>query len=143
MRRVVGLLALVTVLVAGCEKSRPPLPAAVPAKGTISLPGGQPLRAGRVILHPKPSQKDGRVAVEAFGDVEDGKFTLTTYQPGDGAVPGEYVATISPFNYKSKTGSPTRLPNASQVPQRYQEEATSGWEVEITPSGGEVTLQMK
>jgi hypothetical protein len=139
----VGLLALVLALPVGCEKQRPPLPGTVPAKGTVYLPGGQPLRAGRVILKPKLNQKDGRVVVEAFGDVEDGKFTLTTYQPGDGAVPGEYVATISPFNYRSKTGSPVRLPNASQIPQRYLEDATSDWQVDITPEGNDLTLRMK
>jgi hypothetical protein len=143
MRRAASLLVVALALLAGCERQRPPLPATVPAKGTIYLPGGQPLRAGRVILVPKSNQKIGRVVVEAFGDVEDGKFTLTTYQPGDGAVPGEYVATVSPFNYRSKTGSPVRLPNAKEIPQRYQDEATSDWAVEITPEGNDLTLRMK
>jgi hypothetical protein len=134
-----SLLCLGALLATGCADKPPTLPAAVAARGTIRLPSGQPLTAGRVMLtHQDP------MGVDAFGDVEpDGSFVLTTYQIGDGAVPGRYAVSISPFNYRNKSGSPSRIPNASAIPPRYLEAESSDLTVEIKEGGAPLSLQFK
>jgi hypothetical protein len=133
----VFLLILGLLLFAGCGYQRPALPAPVPARGKVLLPSGQPLRGGRIQLN-----RLDPPLVDAFGDVgSDGSFTLTTYQPDDGAVPGRYVVTISPYNYHHKSGSPVKLDNAAQIPVKYLETETSKLEVEIT--NGENILEVK
>ena len=49
--------------------------------GTVTYQG-QPLKEGRVGFLPD----EGR---PAFGDLEDGKFSLTSYKANDGALPGQ------------------------------------------------------
>jgi hypothetical protein len=89
------------------------------------MANGMPLPTGRVTLHPK----DNPGGVEAFGDVQkDGTFTLTTYKPNDGAIPGSYVVTLEPFCYES--GNPTRIQDGL-IPPRYQSTATSDLVVEL------------
>jgi hypothetical protein len=132
MTRRAALLLFPLTLLAGCASRGPTLPTAVEARGKVLLPDGRPLPGGRVTLNPQAATE-----VEAFGDVNpDGTFTLTTYRPGDGAVPGTYVVTVSPFNYRSKTGNPTKIPNAAQIPARYGDTATSDLKVTIKAEGG-------
>jgi hypothetical protein len=132
MTRRTALCLFPLFLLAGCTSQGPTLPTAVEAKGKVLLPDGRPLSGGRVTLNPQAATE-----VEAFGDVNpDGTFALTTYKPGDGAVPGTYVVTVSPFNYRSKTGNPTRIANAAQIPARYGDAATSDLKVTINSGGG-------
>jgi hypothetical protein len=140
MTRRAILLLFPLALLAGCTSQGPTLPATVEARGKVLLPDGRPLPGGRVTLNPQAATE-----VEAFGDVNpDGTFTLTTYKPGDGAVPGTYVVTVSPFNYRSKTGSPTKIAAAGQIPARYGDAGTSGLKVTINPDGGnDLTLKLR
>jgi hypothetical protein len=133
-----GVLLLSCLVLAGCQSKGPPLPTTTEARGRVLLPNGQPLRGGRVVLNPtEPS------AVEAFGDIDQsGAFTLTTYKVGDGAVPGRYKVSISPYNYRSTTGSPVRIPEASQIPPRYLEASTSDLTVEIKPGSNTLELRL-
>jgi hypothetical protein len=63
---------------------------AYPTKGQVLLPGGSPLKSGRIELI--PVKEPGRIAI---GDIaSDGTFALKTREPGDGAVPGEYKVRI-------------------------------------------------
>src|SRR5262249_33645207 len=118
------LLGLAVALaVVGCQRA-PSMPGVVPVKGKVLLPGGEPLRGGRLNFLPK--NPSGLGGIEPFADIgQDGTFTVTTYQENDGAIPGEYVVTISPVNYKAKGGNPVKLPNAEQIPKKYQDGATS------------------
>ena len=129
---VLGLLPL-----AGCARRGPALPETVAARGKVLLPNGQPMRGGRIQLN-----KIDPPSVDSFGDVAaDGSFTLTTYTLDDGAVPGRYVVTISPYNYRHKSGSPVKADGAAQIPAKYLETETSKLEVEV--KDGENVLEVR
>ncbi|MHB0954906.1 MAG: carboxypeptidase-like regulatory domain-containing protein [Pirellulaceae bacterium] len=80
--------AVVGIAVGGCSKSS--LSGLEPVKGTVTK-GGQPLEGANVTFHPA-----GTTGIRAATGVTDaaGVFTLTTLQPGDGAMPGNYNVTI-------------------------------------------------
>jgi hypothetical protein len=63
---------------------------AYPATGRVLLPGGGPLKSGRVEFI--PVAEPGRIAVGEIG--VDGTFALKTREPGDGAVPGDYKVRV-------------------------------------------------
>ena len=64
--------------------------AAFPVHGKVILPGGKPLKRGRVEFY--PVEEPGLLA---FGEIKtDGTFELQTRQPGDGAIPGPYKVRI-------------------------------------------------
>jgi hypothetical protein len=69
---------------AGCGKKL------IKTKGKVTL-DGQPVSGATVTL--KPVASDG-MSASGFTD-NDGNFTLQTYKPGDGAVPGDYKITVT------------------------------------------------
>src|SRR6478672_5235403 len=84
---ITGLAAFVA---AGCgEKS-----SLVPVKGNVRFDGGHPPKAGRLTFGPTKaaegfSQRPGQAAFDA-----EGKFEVTSYQPGDGLTPGAYRVNV-------------------------------------------------
>jgi hypothetical protein len=86
-------LALACLGAIGCsdEKWAPTIKdPAFPVTGKVLLPGGSPLRAGRVEFI--PVKEPGLLAHGKIAT--DGTFTLQTRNPGDGAIPGEYKIRI-------------------------------------------------
>ena len=67
-----------------------------PAKGMVTFKGKAPEGAS-VALHPKdPELAKNQKFIPPRASVQpDGTFALTSYQSNDGAVPGEYVLTIT------------------------------------------------
>ena len=61
-----------------------------PTSGVVTL-NGQPLAAGRIVLHPV-NLKGQR----ASGVIRDGRYRLTTANGSDGVLPGTYKVTIEP-----------------------------------------------
>jgi hypothetical protein len=91
---------------------------AYPARGKVLLPGGKPLKAGRVEL--VPVKEPGLIAL---GDIAgDGSFSLKTREPNDGAVPGEYKVRIM-------------IPEKAEFRRlaRYRDEDSSQLKVTIKP----------
>jgi len=79
------LAALLPAAGLGCGSGRPPT-ARVEGEVTVA---GRPLPTGRIIFYPA----EGRSATGAIEP--DGGFRLTTYDPGDGALLGEHVVTVT------------------------------------------------
>lgn len=84
----VVLLALVPLI--GCGPRHPTKTIA----GQITFTGGPPPKEGEVFFAPTqiPPHLPKRSGVGTF-DVE-GKFTLTSFDPGDGLVPGTYQVKV-------------------------------------------------
>ena len=82
-QRSVWMLLLI-LLASGCGPSRPPT---VKVTGTV-IYRGSPVSAADVNFIPA----DGRPASGRTN--EQGRFTLTTFMPGDGVLPGEHIVMI-------------------------------------------------
>jgi hypothetical protein len=77
--------AVCVLTVAGCSGSG----GVVPVSGVVTL-DNQPLGGAMVEFH--PFSESPRVAVGVAD--EQGRFELTTIDPGDGAMPGTYRVTV-------------------------------------------------
>ncbi len=99
-----------------------------PVHGTVTL-DGKPLPCGQVVFQPL----SGRVAK---GVIEDGQFTLGTYEEADGAVLGSHRVSVTAR--KTLEGEEPDAPGVpllggpSLIPERYGNSAASGLEFEVT-----------
>jgi hypothetical protein len=124
--RRLGCAALVAawVVCAGCGGGSGQLPT-VPAAGTVSYKG-KPVAKGTVHSTPEAGPP-------ASGVITDGKFTLTTYTDGDGAVAGKHKVGVEVTEeVKTKDGD-TSVKYV--IPQKYASPDSSDIKVDIPPGG--------
>jgi hypothetical protein len=76
----------------GCGKSAPDRPQPAPVKGQVTFQG-QPAAGFQVSFYPLFEQSGPKFAPSATTD-SSGKFELRSYEPGDGAPPGDYAVTF-------------------------------------------------
>jgi hypothetical protein len=81
-----GCILVAATAMSGCGKGR-----TVKVSGIVKL-DGQPVEGAMVQFIPVDPEK-GRVASGRTGS--DGKFRLTTTNPNDGAIPGEYKVLVT------------------------------------------------
>jgi len=86
VKRIFQMIALAAVAIAGCSKP----PTTFKVVGAITYLG-QPLTTGLVAFH----HTDGKSPLVKGNIGSDGRFTLTTKRPGDGAAPGDYMITVT------------------------------------------------
>lgn len=148
-----AFLLLVCLPAAGCGSSD--RPETVPVAGQV-LVGGKSIEGATVTF--RPTEKTGR---PAFGMTDaEGNFVLSTFDDGDGAIPGEYNITIEKVKPKQemkaiKTPAPPQpgekvdysdymkamsgtVPAADptgDVPPKYSDEETSGLRRNVDPAG--------
>ncbi|QDT54076.1 hypothetical protein Pan44_21030 [Caulifigura coniformis] len=140
------LLVTLAILVAlGCsardrwQEGRPPV---VPASGVV-LHDGAPLAGANVVFLPKGGTHT------AFGTTDpDGRFQLTTFDSGDGAVAGEYDVTVTHLVIENDADprDPEHLPplhhaEYSLIPEHYYDRAKSGLTASV-PAEGTETLEI-
>jgi hypothetical protein len=113
------------VALSGCSEQRVPV---YPVSGKITYKGQPPVGAS-VVLH-SLSGSDAKDVVPAGTVKDDGSFTVTSYDPGDGAPQGDYVATIEWYRYQSELGGAG--PNV--IPSKYVSAKTSP--VKLSVDGG-------
>src|SRR6476646_2015341 len=116
-RTFVGLGVLTLAVSAGCGgESRVPV---FPVSGKLIVKG-QPAVGAQVVLQ---TVKDaGAAGVAPSGTVkDDGSFVITSYDSGDGAPAGEYVALIQWFKFDKELNGPG--PNV--IPAKYAAAATT------------------
>ena len=124
------------VVAAGCKGSATDRPPTEEVSGTVTL-GGDPVEGAIVTF--VPAVKDGESAV-GMTDAS-GKYTLTTWEAGDGALAGDYAVKIVKFEAAAadQTGVvadeegaylPTDPNDTGQqtnlLPEKYSNPGTSG-----------------
>lgn len=94
---------LVCLLVAGCGGGSP----LVPVSGTVTFDGGTCPAPGNVIFKPVDvvGSAPSRPGRASFGS--DGTFVVTSFQEGDGLLPGTYMAEVSCDRGVPNFNSPT------------------------------------
>jgi hypothetical protein len=127
---------LEAMVLSGCGK-RISVPSTVPVSGVVKFKG-KPLQGIRVTLHPQPeTAKSQFIPTGQTGP--DGKFSLSTGAPGNGAPPGTYVVTFE----KPEIGSPASTGSIETEVDafggKYSDPAKSQWTVTIEK--GENSLQ--
>jgi len=127
-RRTAAVVCVLTAIAAGCSQS-PAQPKVVAASLRLTFPNGRPVQAREVRLVPERGAATPKREVEAVGrPAPDGTFALTTFAPGDGAVPGKYVVVL-------------RFPGRGVDP-RYSDEETSGLKVTVPSGGGTIEVKL-
>jgi hypothetical protein len=91
------------IATSGCGGSSKP--ATVPATGKVTFKKTKPAAGAMVVFHPVSPDMEkligGKPTARKVND--DGTFTLTTYEDGDGAPEGEYGVTIQ-WEAKAREG---------------------------------------
>jgi hypothetical protein len=97
------------------------LPKTYPVSGTVTQ-AGQPVAGATV----KFSMADG--SRSAVGMTDDrGKYTLMTFSPGDGAVPGEYNVSIAKYDRPAAaSGSSGNVADTGDEPPEEPETGPAG-----------------
>ncbi len=145
MRR---LLAASVLLAAGCSSAPGDRPKTAPVRGLVTY-RGEPLAGARVTFF---NPEANRSAIGETGP--DGRFTLTTFEKGDGAVPGRQQVTVRKievidrskpgYDYVEK-GETAPIPEERwHTPKRYGTAAESGLTAEVAADGpNEFTFALK
>ncbi len=139
-----GLAAAAIMLpVAGCGPSRP---TTIPVSGAVTL-DGKPAAGAQVMLVPE----DGGRPAEGTTD-DSGRFTLGTFEAGDGALPGRHAVTvvarrISGVNADADGLEGDVAPGGVKVqwlvPERYSNPKTSGLTAEVAKGMEPLALQLQ
>ena len=136
--RVLALALL--ALLGGCKTG----PDMVPVTGTVLL-DDKPVEGAAVMFSPA----EGRPA-EGVTDAQ-GKFTLTTVEPGDGALVGMHQVTVTGLRTTgiqqtadglSDIVDPSKVKQEWFVPKRYARRDTSGIEIEVKHGMEPVELKL-
>ncbi len=120
MARAGSVLALMMILVAGgCSQSN-----TVAVTGTVTL-NGKPADQAEVQFTPK----EGRMASGVTDN--EGKFSLSTFSPGDGAVPGDHKVTIVQYYAPGQPPPMTPGPLPSRFPAKYSDPAQTPFSAKV------------
>ncbi len=116
-------MACLVGIFGGCgSDSVPDLKQTYQVEGRIILADGRPLSGGRIAF----LSTDG-LNPAASGEIRnDGRFSLTTREPNDGAAPGDYKVRIE------------RAARSASFPIKYLDEDDSGLIVTIRPAVNEL-----
>lgn len=127
----------------GGDASRPQV---TPAGGTV-LYKGQPVEGAMVVFVPQGHDQGAAGRTDASG-----KFALQTFDPNDGAVPGEYKVTVTKSEMAAAPAAATsddyEAPTPSQeralLPNRYSKPDSSQLTATVTEAGpNDFTFELK
>lgn len=129
--RMLTLTAASLLFAAGCGEKRVEV---FPATGKVTFDGEIPV-GGQIVLH--PADPANAVGVAPRATVKpDGSFTITAYESGDGAPPGDYVVTLEWYKMTEEDGGAG--PNV--VPKKFTDPKQSPIKVTIN-AGAPTTLE--
>ena len=118
--------ALLVLASAGCSEERP---GRTPVTGRVLI-DGNPLTVGTIRFIPE----DARQSSATIG--ADGRFTLTCFEPGDGAVLGRHRVVVAAVEHLSEEAIKWH------APKKYADTQTSGLEVEIAGATEDLTIEL-
>lgn len=140
----------------GCDAA-PENPPTYPVTGTVTY-RGKPVPQATVVLM---SLTSGGRGASGTTD-ESGKFELMTFEPGDGALPGEYKVRVSAYELVAEppndsdqtdltqeeeealyTGAEDEEPSKNLLPKKYENAATSGLSHTVTEGPTVLDLDLK
>jgi len=140
-------LAVLTFAAIGCGSGAVKT---YPVKGKVAYKGKPMVRGGGISLIPLTDQ----TGAAAGGAIDkDGNFSLMTYKPGDGSMPGKFRVVISQQVYSE--GAPTKdgeppskatadVPVADRIPDAYSNPVSSPLELQVKAEPQEnVVLEIK
>lgn len=131
----IALCLLATIAICGCGSSTPDT---VKVTGIVTY-NGEPVDGATVVFG--PATGEGRAATGTTGP--DGRFELSTFDEGDGALPGSYVIAISKTEVTGgmtpdqehealKAGKKVEGPKTIEhLPVRYKDATKSGLAEEV------------
>ncbi len=98
---------MILVLSLGCGEEPSFRKATVPAKGTVTVDGLPPGSGIQVQCHPAAGPDTTHPTVSSTETDAAGKFSISTYESGDGLPTGEYTLTFTwqEFNVISRSYS--------------------------------------
>lgn len=141
VRRLTALLMLVSLV--GCSGSNDPKLAPVTGRLTFN---GEPVANAVVTFRGVNAARYSSGTTDS-----DGKFSLSTYEPGDGALIGENVVTVaisddidpglSREEY-AKQQAKQRNPKAGILPEQYADPKTSGLLVTVANGQNDIPLEL-
>jgi hypothetical protein len=109
----------------------------VPVTGVVTFEG-QPVDGATVYFAPEKGP-----AARAETD-EEGKFSLMTNRPGDGAVPGKFKVGIAKFVPDMKTANDPVPGMKNTLPDKYNNPTSSGLTATVDLKGNEpITFNLK
>jgi hypothetical protein len=140
------VLLFVLPIVVGCGPRRP---ATAPVSGRVTF-NGKPLTTGQVMFYPDR----GRTSVSPID--ADGRYRLTTFKPGDGALLGHHRVTIEaarvamqgkmPKNVEEEMRGHGFSPGATTVerlaPERYSELETTPLTADVAPQENTINFDL-
>ena len=127
--RSIGLCALtgLAVWLSGCGSN---LPKTVKITGRVTFDGQRPPGPGILYILPEESAP-GFPSRPGSGDFgRDGVLKVTTFEPGDGLMPGKYVMYVECWEVEQSMGGP---PAKSFVPEKYRSAEKSGLKLDVKP----------
>jgi len=130
------LLLLGALALGGCGKGLS-VPSTAPVSGVVKYKG-KPLQGIRVTLHSQAETAQAKF-IPSGQTGPDGKFTLSTGAPGNGAPPGTYVVTFEKPEIGSAASTRSIETEVDAFGGKYSDPAKSQWTVTIEK--GENSLQ--
>jgi hypothetical protein len=125
----------VCICVAGCGG---PSPRPVMVRGQVTY-NGRPLGGGTVTFVPAD------YGPPASGQIQpDGQFALSTFRPGDGALPGRYaVMVIAVGSTAGRLPDEANPPAALLVPRKYASHRTSDLTAKVAEPGNVIHIELR
>lgn len=118
----------------GCSRR----PRVYPASGRVVFSDGSPLPGGRIELRSREHPYSARGRIE-----RDGRFELTTFTPGDGALAGPHQVIVLPESVLNLDNPEEHLAHVRPVNPKLGRYATTWLEVIIDPDGDNRQLSIE
>ena len=133
-RAIMALSVIFSGAASGCGDAAPDKPETVPVSGLVTLDGrAWPAPGSLFFRMAEPADGFPKKSGSAeFG--KEGQFVAQTFANGDGLIPGRYQVGVNCWAEPYKMGAP---PRKSYVPKKYQDAATSGFEVVVDANASE------